>query len=177
MINSTVRDFCCSNNTQMVKQLLNIFDDIDVLYKSGTFFDFAITKGNVEICGSLIEYFEQKQYPVKNSKYELAKAELIEVLANATDGIKLSADMKEILSQYIELEANDNSSLGNESDLSDIMIQNDSHTTGGTVIQKAFSMKNLKLSLDNIHNLNKLSLDTDDYEVHSAGEVNHDLSL
>ncbi len=177
MINSTIRDFCCANNTQMVKQLLDTFDDIDVLYKNGTFFDFAITKGNVEICKSLIEYFEQKQYPIKNSNYESAKVELIEILTNATDGIKLSIEMKGILSEYIELEASYSDSLDNENYLSGFVIQNDNHTNGTRIIHKAYSMKNLNLGLDSIYNLTLLSLDTDDYEVHSVGEINHDLFL
>jgi hypothetical protein len=115
------------------------------------FFLLAISKGNVEICQALIKYFEEKQYPIKDSKYEAAKTQLIEVLENITYGLEPSTEMRQVLSPYIDLEASDNDSLANESDLSDIiMIHN---TTSNTVIHKSCSMKNLNTGFNSIYNL------------------------
>ncbi len=103
-MNSFVRDFCSANDTSSVKQMLDIFDNIDILYDHGIFFDFAISKGNEEICNALLTYFENKQFPVKNREYEDAKKKLVEVLENATDNIDLSLEMKKVLSPYIDFE-------------------------------------------------------------------------
>ena len=64
--NKNLYDFCRWNETERVVRILNNFKDIDVLYENGSFFDFAISKNNSEICKALLDYFENKQFPVKN---------------------------------------------------------------------------------------------------------------
>lgn len=111
MTSKSLYNFCGWNDTKKVQELLNLFDDIDILYENGAFFDFAISKGNVEICKALITYFEDKQFPIKNTKYEEAKTKLIEILENATDSVALPTEMKEILSPYIDFEGSEHDTL------------------------------------------------------------------
>lgn len=44
-MNSLIRDFCSADDANSVKQLLDIFDNIDILYEDGIFFDLVIPKG------------------------------------------------------------------------------------------------------------------------------------
>jgi hypothetical protein len=102
--------------------LLEIFDNIDILYENGIFFNFAISKGNVEICKALITYFEDKQFPTKSTEYQEAKDKLIEILENATDSVELSIEMKNILSSYINFEFSEDDRL-NDSFFNDYHLQ------------------------------------------------------
>ena len=102
--NTFISDFCSLNDAKLVKQLLNIFDDVDVLYNEGIFFDFAISKGNTDILEALLTYFENKQFPEKNNDYEEAKTKLIKLLKNAIDQVDLPARIKELLNPYIDFE-------------------------------------------------------------------------
>ena len=109
--NKNLYDFCRWNETERVVRILNNFKDIDVLYENGSFFDFAISKNNSEICKALLDYFENKQFPVKNVQYQEEKSKLIEILENATDSVELSIEMKNILSPYINFESSEDDRL------------------------------------------------------------------
>ena len=111
LYNNSLYTFFCSNNSSNILFSLKEFDGIDVLYQNGFFFSCAISKGNVEICKALITYFEDKQFPIKNTKYEEAKTKLIEILENATDSVDLPTEMKEILSPYIDFEGSEHDTL------------------------------------------------------------------
>jgi hypothetical protein len=111
LYNNSLYTFFCSNNSSNILFSLKEFDGIDVLYQNGFFFSCAISKGNVEICKALITYFEDKQFPVKDRKYEEAKEKLIEILGNATDNVVLSPEMKKVLSPYIDFEGSEHDTL------------------------------------------------------------------
>ena len=120
--NKNLYDFCRWNETERVVRILNNFKDIDVLYENGSFFDFAISKNNSEICKALLDYFENKQFPVKNVQYQEEKSKLIEILENATDSVELSIEMKNILSSYINFESSEDDRL-NDSFFNDYHLQ------------------------------------------------------
>ena len=120
--NKNLYDFCRWNETERVVRILNNFKDIDVLYENGSFFDFAISKNNSEICKALLDYFENKQFPVKNVQYQEEKSKLIEILENATDSVELSIEMKNILSPYINFESSEDDRL-NDSFFNDYHLQ------------------------------------------------------
>jgi len=124
-MNSLIRDFCSADDANSVKQLLDIFDNIDILYEEGIFFDLVIPKGNVEICKSLLNYFETKQFPTKNTEYHEAREKLVEILENATDSVELSPEIKEILSPYIDFENSEHDTLNDSfSNLEDLLVFN-----------------------------------------------------
>lgn len=127
MNNSTLYNFCCANETRYALIILDSFNDIDVLYKEGVFFDLAVANKNISICKALLNYFETTQFPVKNQRYEEAKEKLTEVLENATDGIELSKEMKEVLAPYIDFEDSIDERL-NDSFLEDITIPFENET-------------------------------------------------
>jgi len=123
--NKMLYDFCRWNDTKKVQELLDFSDDINILYDNGGFFDFAISKGNVEICKSLLNYFETKQFPIKNTEYQEAKEKLVEILENATDSIELSPEIKEVLLPYIDFENSEHNTLNDSfSNLEDLLVFN-----------------------------------------------------
>lgn len=111
-MNNLLKDFCRNNDLSSIKEILNVTNCLDVLTSNGYCFRFAISKENTKICQNLLEYFENKQFAVKDSLYESAKEKLTEVLENAVDGKKVSSEMQRILSPYIDF----NNSLENRSD-------------------------------------------------------------
>ena len=105
MYNNNLYTFFCTNNTSNIKTILEIFNEIDVLYENGIFFEFALSKGNnVDVCKALLSYFENKQFPEKNREYEEAKGKLIEILENITSDMDISSEMQKVLSPYIDFE-------------------------------------------------------------------------
>jgi len=126
LYNNSLYTFFCSNNSSNILFLLKEFDGIDVLYQNGFFFSCAISKENIEICKALLDYFETKQFPRKNTEYEEAKNKLIEILENATDSVDLSLEMKQVLSPYIDFESSEHNTLNDSfSDIDQtIFIQN-----------------------------------------------------
>ncbi len=105
-------DYCRWNDSENVKNLLNKFSDfIDVLDDRGIFLRLAISGDNLEMLRSLLTYFEEKQFPRKNTEYEEAKNKLIEILENATDSVDLSPEMKQVLSPYIDFEGSEHDTL------------------------------------------------------------------
>ena len=169
-MNSLIRDFCCADDTNSVKQLLEIFDNIDILYENGIFFDFAISKGNVEICKALITYFEDKQFPIKSTEYQEAKDKLIEILENATDSVDLSLEMKQILAPYVDFEGSNHDTL-NDSFLEDYKV------AFNEILEKNNSNENF-LTEDNLKKLNevienKVKTSKNLISFHSAPELIH----
>lgn len=106
MYNNNLYAFFCTNNINNIKKTLDVFNQVDVLYENGTFFAFAISKGNVDVCKALLNYFEKKQFPEKNREYEEAKGKLIEILENITSDMDISSEMQKVLSPYIDFEEN-----------------------------------------------------------------------
>ena len=104
MSNYNLYHYCRRNFTEKAIDILEKSKDIDILYEEGVFFRFAISKGNVEICKSLLEYFENKQFPLKNKDYEEVKEKLTEILENAIDEVELSPEMQEVLRPYVNFD-------------------------------------------------------------------------
>ena len=103
-IQENLYSYCRWNDTEEVINILQQSSDIDILYENGRLFDFALSENNYEICKSLLEYFENKQFPFKNKDYEEAKEKLTEILENAIDGIDLSPEMQEVLRSYVNFD-------------------------------------------------------------------------
>ena len=169
-INKTLYNFFCWNDIKEIKAILNTFEDVDILYKNGVFFDFAISKGNVEICKALITYFEDKQFSIKNIQYQEAKNKLQEILENITDNIDLSLEMKQILAPYIDFEGSDHDTL-NDSLLDDYKVAFDE------MLEKNNSNENF-LTEDNLKKLNevmenKVKTSENLISFHSAPELIH----
>ena len=106
MINKLLYNNFCWNEEKEVIKILDTYNGIDVFYKNGKFFEFAISKGNVDVCKALVNYFENKQFPEKNREYEEAKGKLIEILENITSNMDISSEMQKVLSPYIDFEEN-----------------------------------------------------------------------
>jgi len=104
MYNNNLYTFFCTDNTNNIKKVLECFNEIDILYENGIFLEFAISKGNVDICSALLNYFEDKQFSIKSRDYEEAKDKLIEILENITSDMQLASEMKQVLSPYIDFE-------------------------------------------------------------------------
>ena len=104
MINKILYNNFCWNEQKEVIKILSTCSNIDVFYKNGIFFEFALSKGNIDICNALLNYFENKQFPIKNKAYEEGKTKLTEILENITDEMKLTSEMKKVLSPYIDFE-------------------------------------------------------------------------
>jgi len=119
MYNNNLYTFFCTNNTINIKKTLELFSEIDVLYEEGIFFNFAISKGNVDVCKALLNYFENKQFPVKSENYKEAKEKLIEILENITNEMELSSEMKEILLPYVDFEGSEHNDSFSDDDLKD----------------------------------------------------------
>lgn len=137
-MNNLLKDFCRNNDLSSVKEILNASNSLDVLTNNGDCFRFAISKKNTEICRALLEYFENKQFTVKNNLYENAKEKLIEILENAIEGIDISSEMQDALRPYINFdnsfEDRLNDSLLEEITLpfenNDLNRQDEMHTAG-----------------------------------------------
>jgi len=114
-------DYIAWGDSNLVIKELSHISNLDLFYDGGRFFNFAISENNYEICKSLIDYFENKLFPVKNDVYEEAKEKLTEILENAIDGVEVSKEIQEVLSPYINFDNSFderlNDSLLNEIDL------------------------------------------------------------
>ena len=97
-------DYIAWGDSNLVTKELSHISNLDLFYNEGRFFNFAISENNYEICKSLIDYFENKLFPVKNDVYEEAKEKLTEILENAIDGVEVSKETQEVLSPYINFD-------------------------------------------------------------------------
>lgn len=176
MINKTLYNFCIWNDTKTVLELLCTFDDINILYENGAFFNSTISKNNFEICEKLLDYFENKQFSSKNIEYEEAKNKLIEILENATDSIELSIEMKNILSPYINFECSEDNRL-NDSFFNDYHLQDQPYYEENIKtppIIKSKSMGYLNADTDSSNEIIDIAFSSHKehlHEIHSLGDV------
>ncbi|XP_047130114.1 uncharacterized protein LOC124810017 [Hydra vulgaris] len=91
-------------NFDQVQDVLDAYDDINVLYREGFFFGRALSKNKVKIFEALMAYFENKQFPIKNEIYKDEKKKLTNILEDFACEIELSSKMKKILSKYIDFD-------------------------------------------------------------------------
>jgi hypothetical protein len=126
LYNDSLYTFFCRDNSLNIFSILKTFNGINVLYENGFFFSYAISKGNIEICQALLDYFETKQFPKKNLQYEEARNKLVEVLENIVEEMDISSEMKKVLSPYITFEGSEHNTLNDSfSDIDQtIFIQN-----------------------------------------------------
>jgi hypothetical protein len=67
-------NYCSLNNFDKAEStLIKDFGNIDVMYKNGALFEFSIIKDSLKMLKALITYFEEKQFPIKNTEYEEKK--------------------------------------------------------------------------------------------------------
>lgn len=103
MSNYTLYQYCRRNLTSKIIELLEQYQEIDVLYEEGSFFIFAISKNNTEVVEALLSYFEKTQFPVKDNNYcyQLYKNKLREVLHETLDTYDISEEMQKIINSFI----------------------------------------------------------------------------
>lgn len=122
-INSELYNYCSLNKFEKARKLLeDNFDDIDLTYENGSFFDFAIVKKNVDMLNTLLQYYKQTklQGDPETFDYKVAKQKLQIILQDAVDSFNISEEMQEVLNQYLPTEEGDNleQELGETEDLS-----------------------------------------------------------
>jgi len=103
-IHSDLSDYLSLNQFAKAKRLLeNYPDDIDIIYKDGIFFRFAISEDNVGMFNTLLEYFEKTQLQGDSERleYKVAKHKLQEILKDAVDTFNISEEMEAVLNRYI----------------------------------------------------------------------------
>jgi len=124
--NDILYNYCCWNDTNQIIKILDRYnkdsDEINILYENGAFLNSSISKNNFEMCKSLLDFFENKQFPIKDVQYQEERSKLIEILENATDSVELSIEMKNILSSYINFESSEDDRL-NDSFFNDYHLQ------------------------------------------------------
>ncbi len=115
--NQSLYTFCCQNNTENVKLLLEYFNEIDVLYSDGGLFKIAISNNNYEICEALLSFFENKQNPTEEQKEKLR-----DILEEITSFSEISKEMQLALKNYIPYEEDSREECFDEED--NVFFQN-----------------------------------------------------
>lgn len=94
---------------------------IDVTYDNGVFFDFTISKNNLDMLNSLLEYYEKTQLQGDSNsfEYKVAKHKLQQILQNAANTFNLSKEVQAVLDKYLPKEEDSDQELD---DLEDIQI-------------------------------------------------------
>ncbi len=99
---------CSLNDFNGVQEILRESNDIDITYRNGAFFSFAIIKDNVKMLKLLIDYA---------NKCQTDKTKLTPILNDIFKDSNLSSEMKEILYPYIDDDNISQCSIGCLSDL------------------------------------------------------------
>ena len=90
----------------LVEELLKEYPDLDILFEEGRFFISAIENNSTDIVDVLLKYFNNNQlshYEFTSQKYIFYKKQLKDILDEAVTDVRLSDEMKEILSSYFNL--------------------------------------------------------------------------
>jgi len=101
MYSKTLHQFCAWHDEKGALDVLEFFGDIDILYNDGAIIRTMIANNQVSALKAALDYFENKQFPVKDSKYEEASDKLIEILEDATDGTGVPLEITTLISEYI----------------------------------------------------------------------------
>lgn len=97
-------------NRSLVEDILSHNEDLDLLHKNGKFFKMAIEDNSTDIVEILLEYFQKNQfgkYDSQSIEYYNLRTQLVEVIEIALDEVTLSAEMKKILSLYIDFDGSE----------------------------------------------------------------------
>jgi len=99
---------CCSLNkfAKAIKILSCHVNDIDLTYKNGIYFRFAIKHNNIEMLNTLFQYYEKtvlKDDP-DTLEYKVAKHALQKILKDAINTFNISEEMQSVLDKYLPKE-------------------------------------------------------------------------
>ena len=114
-------------NEYLVQEILNNNKNLDIMFEDGVLFQMSIDNGSSDILKTLLKYFENTQYPVKDQVYKGAKEKLTGILESAIDEIELPKEIKEVLAPYIDFEDSIDERL-NDSFLEEITIPFENET-------------------------------------------------
>ena len=109
------------------KEAINKLKNLDIMFEDGVLFQMSIDNGSSDILKTLLKYFENTQYPVKDQVYKGAKEKLTGILESAIDEIELPKEIKEVLAPYIDFEDSIDERL-NDSFLEEITIPFENET-------------------------------------------------
>lgn len=94
----------------MVLNLLNKNKDLDVMYEDGTFFITAIEQNSYDIVNTLLEYFENNQlskHEPRSLEFSILKKKMYDIIELAIEDVKLTEEMKKVLTPYLPQEEED----------------------------------------------------------------------
>lgn len=143
-IQGKLYDNCRWNNTDKVKNILENYDNLDILYENGKFFNFAISENNQKIVGYLIKYFEDNKLNKSKKSLDLIN-NLKETLESCVYGEKISHEMQQVLSPYIDFD-NSLENRSNDSMFETIDIIETENETKTTPIKRSYSTGDLSNS-------------------------------
>jgi hypothetical protein len=101
MSSKTLYLFCCMDDEVSALQILETFDDLDILYDDGAIVRLVVAKNNTTLLKASLDYFEHKQFSDKGEKYKEAHNKLIEILEESSDGTDSSSAVHSLISEYI----------------------------------------------------------------------------
>jgi hypothetical protein len=118
-LHTSLSDRIGAKKYSMVMNILNNNKELDVTYNEGEFFIVAIKNNSVDIVKALLDYFKYNQLenPDNNRIEDMSKTDqllitkICNILDVATQDIKLSQKMKEVLSPYIDFEGSEHNTL------------------------------------------------------------------
>lgn len=99
MHSSLLYSFCCRDKADCALIILNSFDDIDIMYNDGDIIRVMISKNQATLLRAALDYFENKQFPIKDDGYKEKSQKLIETLEEFSDGS--NAEISRLVSEYI----------------------------------------------------------------------------
>jgi len=100
-------DYCRRDQNSDIVQLFKQHLDLDLTYKKGIYFRFAIKHNNVEMLKMLLEYYEKTQLQGDfGNQYAipLAKQKLQTILQDAIKSFDISEEVQKVLNQYLSKE-------------------------------------------------------------------------
>jgi hypothetical protein len=103
-------DRVAGKNATLVDEILVSNTDLDITYDDGTFFTLAIRGDSTRIMQELLRYFDRVQLPKLtegSAEYNTLKYRFKTALEIAVEGENLSAEMKALLSSYIDFEGSE----------------------------------------------------------------------
>lgn len=105
-IHSDIYSYCSLSQFERARKLLeDNYKNIDTMYEDGAFFDFAISKNNVEMLSSLLNnYYYKNNLKGDPQSYDLeqklAKHNIQQVLSNAINTFSVSPKIEDVLKKY-----------------------------------------------------------------------------
>ena len=98
-------DYCRQNcDNIVIERCLKKHDNLDLLYKKGIFFKFAIGNDNINMLNALLQYYKDQNFKDDFEDYEhkITKYKLKLVLQDAVDTYHVSDEIQKILDRYLK---------------------------------------------------------------------------